>query len=164
MHFLIILALSIAVGALLYRFGRHRFSSRVLTIGGAFLASVLTFGALVPTTSDALKSPPQASDEGMDRPVQMAQPPAVTHVPQASAKKLYINAGAMICGDMLSMNHALAIARANNPYAVYPDECVVMQAAAPTRIMVESTAIPGVVVIQAGDTAAMAQRSDLTYR
>jgi hypothetical protein len=30
--------------------------------------------------------------------------------------------------------------------------------------MVESTTIPGVVVIQAGDTAAMAQRSDLTCR
>lgn len=82
---------------------------------------------------------------------------------QASAKTLYINAGAMICGDMLLMNHALAIS-SHNPYAVYPDECVVMQAAAPTRIRVESTAIPGVVVIQAGDTAAMAQRSDLTYR
>lgn len=47
---------------------------------------------------------------------------------------------------------------------IHPDECVVMQAAAPTRIMVESTTIPGVVVIQAGDTAAMAQRSDLTCR
>ena len=39
-----------------------------------------------------------------------------------------------------------------------------MQAAAPTRIMVESTTILGVVVIQAGDTAVMAQRSDLTCR
>jgi hypothetical protein len=30
--------------------------------------------------------------------------------------------------------------------------------------MVESTAIPGVFVIQSGDTAAMDMRSDLTYR
>jgi hypothetical protein len=51
MHFLIILALSIAVGALLYRFVRQRSPSRVLTLGGAFLASVLTFGALVPTAT-----------------------------------------------------------------------------------------------------------------
>jgi hypothetical protein len=164
MHFLIILALSIAVGALLYRFVRQRSPSRVLTLGGAFLASVLTFGALVPTATHSPTSPVQASDEQHDRAVETAQSPAAAQMSQASAKTLYINAGAMICGDMLSMNHALAISRANNPYAVYPDECVVMQAAAPTRIMVESTAIPGVVVIQAGDTAAMAQRSDLTYR
>ena len=86
MHFLIILALSIAVGALLYRFVRQRTPSRVLTLGGAFLASVLTFGALVPTATHSPTSPVQASDENAGRPVQAAQSPAAARVPQASAK------------------------------------------------------------------------------
>ena len=96
MHFLIILALSIAVGALLYRFVRQRSPSRVLTLGGAFLASVLTFGALVPTATHSPTSPVQASDEQHDRAVETAQSPAAAQMSQASAKTLYINAGAMI--------------------------------------------------------------------
>lgn len=80
------------------------------------------------------------------------------------AAQLYINAGATICADMNGMNKARAIARSGNAYAQLPDSCVIMNRAAPTRILRESTPISGVVVIEAGKTAAMVDRNDLSLR
>lgn len=95
-----------------------------------------------------------------------ANPPIITRPQPAPARaaQVLINAGATLCPDMISMNKALAISRANNPYAQLPDGCVVMKRAAPTRVLRESTPIPGVVVIEAGSTAAMILRSDLSFR
>lgn len=78
--------------------------------------------------------------------------------------QLYVNAGATICGDMYGMNKARAIAKTGNPYAKLPESCVIMTQSAPTRILRESTQIPGVVIIDAGKTAAMVDRNDLSLR
>lgn len=105
----------------------------------------------------AMNPPP--TSKSAPRP-QTAQPQSVpTPIGQVT-----INAGVTICADMYSMNKALALSRANNPYARLPDECVITQRPISTRILRESTPIPGVVIIQAGTTAAMVLRSDLTYR
>lgn len=99
------------------------------------------------------------------RPALPAAPQSITPAPRPARQvQIYVNAGATVCADMLSMNKALAIARANNSYANLPDGCVVMRNSVLTRVLRESTPIPGVVVIEAGSTAAMVSRSDLSYK
>lgn len=92
-------------------------------------------------------------------------------IPQQSAVEdrkrsgqFHINAGATLCLDMVSMNKARAIATAVNSYAQLPDSCVVMKHSAPTRIVRDSTPIPGVVIVEAGSNVALIDRNDLSVR
>jgi hypothetical protein len=81
----------------------------------------------------------------------------------ASDGTVIITKGATLCADMHDMNKALAIARVNHPYAQLPDGCVLMSNPVRTRVVRESTPLPGVVVVQAGQTVAFVQRSELLY-
>jgi hypothetical protein len=100
-----------------------------------------------------------------------AEPAAVAVTPAGSAPpprqravRWYINKGATICADVQSMNKAIAIARANNPYIPTPDGCIIMQGSAPVTVGAESRLVPGTVLITSGDMAALANRGDLSLR
>jgi hypothetical protein len=97
-------------------------------------------------------------------PAQPAPVAAAQQAERARPAQVVVNGGATVCADMDSMNQALARTRANSPHASLPEGCVVMQRDVPTRVLRESTPIPDTVIVQAGDTAAMVLRSDLSYR
>lgn len=72
----------------------------------------------------------------------------------------YIAKGATVCLEMKSMQKAMVIARANNPYIDIPDDCMIVPQNTPLQ-SVRNVIFPGMVVIQVRGVRMYASGGDL---